>query len=131
MVVSCQIDGTCEPVHWGLRNEGAKGKDEAMTTAAETVNLSNRALVHITGEEAEKFLQAVITTNLDKLGPDELKPGALLSPQGKILFDFLVSRITDGLRFEMPATIAEDFIKRMTFYRLRAKAEISLIQNHL
>lgn len=97
-----------------------------MVTVTGAINLSNRALVHITGEEAEKFLQAVITTNLDKLGPDELKPGALLSPQGKILFDFLVSRITDGLRFEMPATIAEDFIKRMTFYRLRAKAEISL-----
>ncbi|MPR63702.1 folate-binding protein [Ochrobactrum intermedium] len=125
MVVSCQIDGTCEPVHWGLRNEGAKGKDEAMTTAAETVNLSNRALVHITGEEAEKFLQAVITTDLDKLGPDDLKPGALLIPQGKILFDFLVSRIDGGLRFDLPASVAADFIKRITLYRLRAKAEIT------
>lgn len=96
-----------------------------MTTAAETVNLSNRALVHITGEEAEKFLQAVITTDLDKLGPDDLKPGALLAPQGKILFDFLVSRIDGGLRFDLPASIAADFIKRITLYRLRAKAEIT------
>lgn len=95
------------------------------------INLSNRTLVHITGEEAEKFLQAVITTNLDQLGPDELKPGALLSPQGKILFDFLVSRISDGLRFEMPASIAEDFINRMALYRLRAKAEITLIPESL
>nr|WP_278501504.1 folate-binding protein YgfZ [Brucella intermedia] len=96
-----------------------------MTTAAETVNLSNRALVHITGEEAEKFLQAVITTDLDKLGPDDLKPGALLIPQGKILFDFLVSRIDGGLRFDLPASVAGDFIKRITLYRLRAKAEIT------
>lgn len=96
-----------------------------MATVAETINLSNRALVHITGEDAEKFVQAVITTNLDKLGADDLKPGALLAPQGKILFDFVVSRIENGLRFDMPASIAADFVKRMTLYRLRAKAEIT------
>ncbi|HBQ34758.1 MAG TPA: folate-binding protein YgfZ [Ochrobactrum anthropi] len=131
MVVSCQIDRTCEPFHWGLRNEGAKGKDEAMTTAVEVVNLSNRALVHITGEEAEKFLQAVITTDLDKLGPDKLKPGALLAPQGKIPFDFLVSRIDGGLRFDLPVSIAADFIKTITLYRLRAKAEITQLPESL
>jgi len=96
-----------------------------MATVAETINLSNRALVQITGEDAEKFVQAVITTNLDKLGADDLKPGALLAPQGKIMFDFLVSRIENGLRFDMPASIAADFVKRMTLYRLRAKAEIT------
>lgn len=95
-----------------------------MATAGETINLSGRALVHITGEDAEKFLQAVITTNLDRLGPDELKPGALLTPQGKILFDFLVSRIENGLRFDLPAGISADFAKRIALYRLRAKAEI-------
>ncbi|WP_433761839.1 YgfZ/GcvT domain-containing protein [Brucella anthropi] len=102
-----------------------------MTTAVEVVNLSNRALVHITGEEAEKFLQAVITTDLDKLGPDNLKPGALLAPQGKILFDFLVSRIDGGLRFDLPVSIAADFIKRITLYRLRAKAKITQLPESL
>lgn len=96
-----------------------------MATVAETINLSNRALVHITGEDAENFVQAVITTNLDKLGADDLKPGALLAPQGKILFDFVVSRIENGLRFDLPASVAADFVKRMTLYRLRAKAEIT------
>ena len=102
-----------------------------MTTAVETVNLSNRALVHITGDDAEKFLQAVITTDLDKLGPDDLKPGALLAPQGKILFDFVASRIDGGLRFDLPASIAADFIKRITLYRLRAKAEITQLPESL
>ncbi|MGU3400291.1 YgfZ/GcvT domain-containing protein [Brucellaceae bacterium D45D] len=98
---------------------------------AKTINLSSRALVHITGEDAEKFLQAVITTNLDLLGTDELKPGALLTPQGKILFDFLVSRIEGGLRFDMPFEIADGFCKRMMLYRLRAKAEISQLPQSL
>lgn len=102
-----------------------------MATVAELITLSNRAVVHITGEDAEKFVQAVITTNLDKLGADELKPGALLAPQGKIMFDFLVSRIENGLRFDMPASIASDFAKRMTLYRLRAKAEITQLPESL
>ncbi len=102
-----------------------------MATVAELITLSNRAVVHITGEDAEKFVQAVITTNLDNLGADELKPGALLAPQGKIMFDFLVSRIENGLRFDMPAAIAADFAKRMTLYRLRAKAEITQLPESL
>lgn len=100
-------------------------------TVTETINLSNRALIHITGQDAESFLQAVITTDLDRLGDDELKPGALLTPQGKILFDFLVSRIANGLRFDLPADMAAAFAKRMTLYRLRAKAEIIVLEESL
>ncbi|GGA93029.1 aminomethyltransferase [Brucella endophytica] len=92
----------------------------------EPIRLSDRALVLVTGEEAEKFLQAIITTDLSELNERELKPGALLTPQGKILFDFLVSRIEGGLRFDLPASQAADFAKRLTLYRLRSKAEISL-----
>ncbi|PRD45869.1 folate-binding protein YgfZ [Phyllobacterium phragmitis] len=90
------------------------------------VNLSGRALVRATGEDAEKFLQAIITTDLDDLGKGEMKPGALLTPQGKIMFDFLVSRVEGGLLFDLAASHAADFAKRLTLYRLRSKAEISL-----
>jgi folate-binding protein YgfZ len=55
----------------------------------------------------------------------------LLAPQGKILFDFVVSRIDGGLRFDLPASIAADFIKRITLYRLRAKAEITQLPESL
>ncbi|GAA0591085.1 folate-binding protein YgfZ [Paenochrobactrum glaciei] len=96
-----------------------------MTLSGKSANLENRALVLVTGAEAEKFLQAVITTDLDSLGADELKPGALLTPQGKIMFDFLVSRVENGLRLDMPEEIAEGLMKRLVLYRLRSKAEIT------
>lgn len=96
-----------------------------MKLSGKTANLNNRTLVLVTGEEAEKFLQAVITTDLDNLGADDLKPGALLAPQGKIMFDFLVSRIENGFRFDLPEAIAADFSKRLMLYRLRSKAEIT------
>lgn len=91
-----------------------------------TTQLKDRALILVTGDDAETFLQNILTTDLDALANDVVKPGALLSPQGKILFDFLISRIPSGFRIDCRADVANDFVKRLTLYRLRAKAQISL-----
>ena len=62
---------------------------------------TDRALVSVSGADAEHFLQNIVTADLDALGAGEAQPGALLTPQGKILFDFLISRDgEDGLRLE-------------------------------
>lgn len=88
--------------------------------------LKDRALVSVSGAEAEHFLQNIVTTDLDQLGTGEAKPGALLTPQGKILFDFLVSRAGDNaFLLECRADVADDFIRRLMLYRLRAKVDIS------
>lgn len=90
------------------------------------VHLADRSLVSVSGTDAEHLLQNIITTDLDKLGETEAKPGALLTPQGKILFDFLISRDgSGGFRLECRADVVDDFIRRLMLYRLRAKAEIS------
>ncbi|UCI06690.1 YgfZ/GcvT domain-containing protein [Mesorhizobium sp. B1-1-8] len=88
--------------------------------------LKDRALISVSGLDAEHFLQNILTTDLDALGAGEAKPGALLSPQGKILFDFLISRNGEN-RFwlECRADITDDFLRRLMLYRLRAKAEIA------
>jgi folate-binding protein YgfZ len=89
--------------------------------------LKDRALISVSGPDAEHFLQNILTTDLDALGIGEAKPGALLSPQGKILFDFLISRAGENaFRLECRTDIASDFVRRLTLYKLRAKAEITL-----
>lgn len=91
-----------------------------------TTRLADRALVSVSGPEAEHFLQNILTVDLDALGQGEAKAGALLAPQGKILFDFLISRAGENaFRLECRADIADDFVKRLMFYRLRAKVDIS------
>jgi folate-binding protein YgfZ len=91
-----------------------------------TVHLRDRALIAVEGEDAETFLQNIITTDLAGLGKGEARPGALLSPQGKILFDFLISRAGDrGLLLDCRAALADDFVRRLILYRLRAKATIA------
>jgi folate-binding protein YgfZ len=96
------------------------------------VHLDNRALIDLSGSEAEHFLQNIVTTDLTGLGESEALPGALLAPQGKILFDFLVSRHgKDRLRLECRADIADDFVRRLMLYRLRAKVEITKQNQHV
>jgi tRNA-modifying protein YgfZ len=91
-----------------------------------TAQLNDRALISVSGVDAEHFLQNIVTADLDVLAAGEAKPSALLTPQGKILFDFLVSRDGEsGFILECRADVAGDFLRRLTLYRLRAKVDIS------
>jgi hypothetical protein len=88
--------------------------------------LPDRAIVTVAGETAAGFLQGVITCNVETLPPGEARLGALLTPQGKIFFDFLISRDGDGFRLDAPAVRAADLAKRLGLYRLRAKVAIAV-----
>ncbi len=87
--------------------------------------LPDRALVTLTGADAGELLQGVITCNVTALPEGEARLGALLSPQGKILFDFLISRLPDGFRLDCAAAQAAGLAKRLVLYRLRAKIDIA------
>jgi tRNA-modifying protein YgfZ len=87
--------------------------------------LPDRATLLVTGTEAEPFLQNLVTADLASLSDAEARPSALLTPQGKILFDFLVSRIEGGLRLDVAAGARGDLAKRLTLYKLRAKVTIA------
>jgi folate-binding protein YgfZ len=89
------------------------------------VHLDDRALIRVTGEEAEHFLHGLVTTDIAGLPERVARPGALLTPQGKIMFDFLVFRVADGFALDCRAATAGDLAKRLKLYKLRAKAEIS------
>jgi len=101
--------------------------------------LSQRQLIEVSGEEAASFLQTLITTNIDEVDDGGMMAGALLSPQGKILFDFLVGRQMSHLFLDTHQHVAETLVKRLNLYKLRSKIEIILhepmpvviCQNHI
>lgn len=97
-----------------------------------TAQLANRSVIVIDGPEAEHFLQNLITTDLDAMGKGEARAGALLTPQGKILFDFVISRRGEtGFTLDCRSDIADDLVRRLTMYKLRAKVEISKQEQEL
>ncbi len=89
-----------------------------------TVHLTSRALIRVDGEEAGHFLQNLITCDVDGLQSGTSAFGALLTPQGKILFDFLIHRMDNAFLIDVSDSQAADLAKRLTFYRLRAKVGI-------
>ncbi len=93
--------------------------------------LPDRAVLRVGGPEAESFLQNIITTDMARVASSGAGFGALLSPQGKILADFLILKDGDGFLIDLPQSEFASFLKRMTLYRLRAKVELaSLAESH-
>ena len=89
--------------------------------------LTNRALIRLSaqdeGEDVRGFLQGLITNDVN--GPLPCW-AALLSPQGKVLFDFIVWADGADLLLDCEADQAEALAKRLSLYRLRRKIAIAL-----
>jgi len=85
-----------------------------MVMAATT--LTDRALVRLSGEDVRGFLQGLVTN--DVAGPLPVW-AALLTPQGKCLFDFIIWADGDDLLLDCEAEAVSDLIRRLAIYRLR------------
>src|SRR3954462_2477952 len=83
--------------------------------------LTDRAVVRLSGEDLRGFLQGLLTS--DVAGPLPVW-AALLTPQGKCLFDFIVWADGDDLLLDCEAAASEDLIKRLSVYRLRRPIKI-------
>lgn len=91
----------------------------------EPANLDDRAVIAISGPEAREFLQGLVTNDIvGGLAPGVGLYTALLSPQGKILFDFLVTEGEGALLLDVARDTSEALLKKLKMYRLRAKLEI-------
>src|SRR4051794_33922130 len=101
---------------------------EASGGSVPAAHLSDRGVVRVAGEEARKFLDGLVTCDMDRVTPEAPRFGALLTPQGKILFDFLIfeAPAEDGGGFYVDCArfLAPDLAKRLGFYKLRAKVTI-------
>ncbi len=86
--------------------------------------LPSRAVLAIGGADARKFLQGLITNDIGKVQGAHAVHAGLLSPQGKILFDLFIVADGNGFLVDVAQEQAEEFAKRLSFYRLRAAVEI-------
>lgn len=90
-----------------------------------SVSLQDRSLIRVAGADAQGFLHNLITTDVNGLPEGEARPGALLTPQGKILFDFMLWRDGEGFVLECETSIADALLKRLTMYKLRAAVTLT------
>ena len=95
------------------------------------IHLKNRKVLKVSGENSIEFLNNILTSDITKLKPKELLPSALLSPQGRILFDMLVSSIiVDNSLYDKSIYIEydkdqhEELFKKLNMYNLRREVSI-------
>jgi folate-binding protein YgfZ len=87
--------------------------------------LPSRAVLRVRGGDAGKFLQGLITNDIGKAQGSGAFHAGLLSPQGKILFDFFVVEHGDEFLLDVAQDKAAELMQRLNFYRLRAQVEIA------
>ncbi|THF52479.1 CAF17-like 4Fe-4S cluster assembly/insertion protein YgfZ [Allorhizobium terrae] len=90
------------------------------------VFLADRSFLRLSGPDSRNFLNNLITADLELMSDDCAGVAALLTPQGKILFEFIVYPQDADLLLEIAASEAEALIRRLTMYKLRAAVTITL-----
>lgn len=97
--------------------------------------LPDRGVVKVSGEDARAFLDGLLTTNVELVRPGIGRFGALLTPQGKIIVDFLVTEAPEahggGFVFDCPLVLAQALTDRLGFYKLRAKVTVENLSSQL
>src|SRR5436305_11044760 len=90
--------------------------------------LPDRGVVKVSGESARDFLNGLVTTDVGLLQPGLGRFGALLTPQGKIVVDFLITEAPSGdgggFLIDCPRPLAQSLTDKLGFYKLRAKVGI-------
>ena len=94
-------------------------------TSLKVAPLADRGVVRVTGADAAKLLQGLVTVDLDRLERQPAVFSGLLTPQGKILFDFFIVKTDEGFLLETARDKAPDLAKRLNFYKLRANVAVA------
>jgi folate-binding protein YgfZ len=97
--------------------------------------LPDRGVVKVSGNDARDFLNGLVTTDMTRLQPGLGRFGALLTPQGKIIVDFLITEAPPshggGFLIDCPNALAQALDDKLGFYRLRAKVAVENISDDL
>jgi folate-binding protein YgfZ len=95
-----------------------------MSSTVTFAHLPSRSLIALSGPDWRGFLQGLITQDVETLADGEARFGALLTPQGRLLYDLFVVGRGEGAWLDVEAEHRAALIQRLTIYRLRAKVEI-------
>lgn len=86
--------------------------------------MAQRVILELSGSDAQRFLQDLVTNDIGTT-EGQLVYTALLSPQGKYLFDFFVCKDGERWLIDVAADRAAALAQRLTMYRLRADVAIA------
>lgn len=96
-----------------------------MSPTVTFAHLQSRSLIALDGPDWRSFLQGLITQDVETPDAGTARFGALLTPQGRLLYDLFVVERGDGAWLDVEAEHRDALLQRLTMYRLRAKVGIA------
>ena len=90
------------------------------------VLLPHRRILSLKGPDTIALLERLVTNGVQDWTENETRYGALLTPQGKVLADYLAVRTQDGVLLDCDHTTVDDFAKRLKMFRLRSDVAIEV-----
>ena len=93
-------------------------------TALSFSSLGHRGVVAVSGDDRRDFLQGLVSNDVGRVAPDRAIYAALLTPQGRFLFDMFIVEAGNTLLLEVERDRAADLTKKLTMYKLRSKVTV-------
>src|SRR3954470_3311856 len=137
LVIACLQAGRspCDPHCSGLRCAVTSGVGVSPEKFMKAAFLPDRGVVKVNGEDAGNFLNGLVTTDTGLVRPGLARFGALLTPQGKITVDFLITEAPaghgGGFLLDCPRALAQMLADKLGFYKLRAKVAVENLSDSL
>jgi len=97
--------------------------------------LPDRGVIKVSGDDARRFLDGLVTTDVEKVAPGVARFGALLTPQGKIIADFLITEASagqgGGFLLDCAKALSKTLADRLAIYKLRAKVSVENLSDSM
>jgi len=85
----------------------------------------DRTVLRLTGPDRRRFLQGLVSNDVNRLDREPLVYAALLTPQGKYLTEMFLAEQGEAVLLDVPASAADDLLRRLAMYRLRSAVEVA------
>ena len=92
--------------------------------------LKDRGIISITGDDAKDYLQNIITNDINKVSESSSIFAALLSPQGKYLFEFFVVKSDKGFFLDCDGDSVSELIDHLSKYKIRSRIDINNLSSN-
>ncbi len=103
----------------------------AMMSRPRFAVLPDRALIRLSGPDWRSFLQGLITQDVETMAEGELRYAALLTPQGRLLYDMFIRFQGEAALLDVAREGRDALLARLKMYRLRAKVEIEAVEGRV
>ena len=87
------------------------------------IKLSNRSILLVSGNDSEQFLQGIVTCDIKSI-EEKSSYGSILTPQGKLLYDFIISKMNNNFLIDTAESSIDGLIKLLNIYRLRSEVKL-------